>query len=41
MLENRINGNRGYKSGNWKVQSNKLTKEFEKTILRNQKNSSL
>ena len=31
MLENRINGNCGYKSGNWQVQNNKLSKEFERS----------
>ena len=31
MLENRINGNNGYKSGNWQVQNNKLGKKFERS----------
>ena len=31
MLENRINRNSGYKSGNWQVQNNKLSKEFERS----------
>ena len=32
MLENRINGNSGYKNGNWQVQNNKLSKEFERSF---------
>ena len=33
MLENRINENSGYRSGNWQVQNNKLSKEFERSSL--------
>ena len=33
MLESKINGNRGYKSGNWQVQDNKLSEEFERSSL--------
>ena len=30
MFENTINGNSGHKNGNWQVQNNKLSKQFEK-----------
>ena len=31
MVENRINRNSGYESGNWQVQNNKLSKKFERS----------
>ena len=34
MLQNRINENSGYKSGNWQVQNNKMSKEFQKSSLK-------
>ena len=34
MLENTIDENSGYKSGNWQVQNNKLSIEFETSFLK-------
>ena len=31
MLENKINKNSGHRGGNWQVQNNKLSKEFERS----------
>ena len=39
MLENRINDNSGYRRGNWQVQNNKPSKEFERSSLEIKKNS--